>query len=297
MPQALDIESDSGTTARVVLGRSQVAGDRKRRAESPGRTHGRGRGATPGGGRGLPPRHPSSSHESRHETTRAPSSSVRGPSSAGPASFVVSRGRRTAAGSSWAGRLRISGCSCGQTAGGVSGPSPTSRTSSVTHVPPRRGLVLRAVNERRRLPLLEAAYQRPRRPVWSLPARGGAAAQAGLGRRLDAALLLSLRLVARPERTSYTSCVTGATTWPQRGSGRLRSRATRRGRTVRGRRRSASTSRSSPTGTARRSARSTSRSSLSACTTSRSDRRSSSATARRSRRRGCSAASCRTSTP
>jgi hypothetical protein len=101
----------------------------------------------------------------------------------------------------------------------------------------------------------------------------------------------------RPERTSYTSCVTGATTWPQQGSGRLRSHATRRGRIVRGRRRSASRFPFSPTGTAKRHASSMSRSSLSACTTSRCDRRSSSATARRSRRRGCSAANCPTSTP
>jgi hypothetical protein len=67
----------------------------------------------------------------------------------------------------------------------------------------------------------------------------------------------------RPERASCTSCGTGASTWLQQASARSGSPATRPGRTARGRRRWASTSRSCPTGTATRPAPSTSPSSRS----------------------------------
>jgi len=76
------------------------------------------------------------------------------------------------------------------------------------------------------------------------------------------------------ERTSCCSCGTGARTWTRRGFARSRSPATPPGHTGHGLKLWAPTSRSSPTGTARRFGRSASRSSRSACATSRRDPRS-----------------------
>ena len=89
----------------------------------------------------------------------------------------------------------------------------------------------------------------------------------------EAARLLSSSTGRRPERTRWSSCVTGERSSKTPACSRSASRGTRRGRTSPGRRRSISTSACSPTSTARRSARSASASSSAASATSRNERR------------------------
>jgi hypothetical protein len=101
----------------------------------------------------------------------------------------------------------------------------------------------------------------------------------------------------RPELTSSGSCGTGAKNYAKRVSSRMRSRATRRGRTSRGCRHSTSTSSCSRTGTARRRARSRTVMTSAAISGCRAEARSSSTKrASSASRRATRTPKCRTST-
>ena len=102
-----------------------------------------------------------------------------------------------------------------------------------------------------------------RRVVWTTPQESGDARRSSspTGRSCCSSTSSTGR---RPERTSWSSCVTGATSSAPPACSRTRRRATRRGRTSRGCRRSTSTCRCSPTGTPTRRAASASRSTTAA---------------------------------